>query len=162
MRSLLATRAADEFLGALSDGIFLSTQYVRHPSAPFYTPEPDLLHEFIGHGTTLLDARFAELHRAFGAAARVASSERMGQIERLYWFTVEYGMVREDGVPRALGAGLLSSCEELEQCGTVPELLPFDAEVAARTDYDPTRLQPRLFVADSFGSLVESTVDWLS
>ena len=56
----------DEFYGSLADSIFHSTQYVRHHAFPLYTPEPDLVHEVIGHGNTLASPRFAELNRLAG------------------------------------------------------------------------------------------------
>lgn len=161
MQPVAGLVAAEHFLAALAERVFLATQYVRHPSAPLYTPEPDLVHEFVGHATTLLDPRFAELHAAFGRAAVGADAARMAQLERVYWFTVEYGVVCEAGEPRAVGAGLLSSAGELQQLTTGPRLLPWDLDAAARHAYDPTRLQAELFLAPSFDALVQDTMAWL-
>jgi phenylalanine-4-hydroxylase len=139
--------AARDFLAALARGTFLSTQYVRHASRPFYTPEPDVIHELVGHAATLAEPRFAELNREFGRAARRARERSaLRRIDRLYWFTLEFGLVEERGEPRAVGAGLLSSCGELERFAERARLVPFRAEEVVETDYDPTRYQETLFV----------------
>src|SRR5262249_27955183 len=92
--------AARDFLAPLARGTFLSAHYGRHPSRPFYTPEPDVIHELVGHAATLADARFAALNRAFGRAALRARDERaLARIDRLYWFTLEFGLVEERGEP---------------------------------------------------------------
>lgn len=161
MQPVAGLVAAGDFLAALGERVFLATQYVRHASAPLYTPEPDLVHEFVGHATTLLDPRFAELHAVFGRAAAGADPHTVARIERVYWFTVEYGVVLDGGAPRAVGAGLLSSAEELAQLTTGPRLLPWDLDAAARHAYDPTRLQGELFVAPSFEAMVDDTTRWL-
>lgn len=161
MQPVAGLVAARDFLARLADRVFLATQYMRHPSAPFYTPEPDLVHEFVGHATTLLDRTFADLHEDFGRAAARADNAQLVAIERVYWFTVEYGVVLEDGEPKALGAGLLSSAEELAQMSSGPRLRPLDLDAASREAYDPSRLQPVLFVAASFDELIDATRRWL-
>ena len=152
---------ARAFLQALSEGVFLSTQYVRHPSRPDYTPEPDVIHELVGHAASLAVPEVAALNRAFGAAARGASAERMLELERLYWWTLEFGAVLEQGRPRALGAGLLSSAQELGRLQRVG-VEAWSPERLARTPYDPTQLQPALYVAPSWEHLVRELLRWLS
>ena len=106
----------DDFYGSLADGIFHSTQYVRHHARPLYTPEPDLIHEVIGHGNTLASPRFAELNRLAGAAARrLETTEGRDFFARVFWFTIEFGVIREGGQLCAYGAGLLSSFGEIEE-----------------------------------------------
>jgi phenylalanine-4-hydroxylase len=152
---------ARDFLTELADGVFLSTQYIRHTSAPFYTPEPDVVHELVGHAATLAAPQFAALSRCFGRAARAADASRLAQIERLYWFTLEYGVVREAGELKAVGAGLLSSHGELAAFAAKADLQDFDPEQAASTDYDPTDYQPRLFVAPSIEDMFRASEAWL-
>ena len=83
-----------DFMGALAGGVFYSTQYVRHPSQPLYTPEPDIIHEVIGHGNMLGSPRFAALKRAAGEAARRVETEAALQfIADVFWFTLEFGVV---------------------------------------------------------------------
>ena len=65
-----------EFYGALAERRFLSTQYVRHPSVPLYTPEPDVIHELVGHANGLAEPRFADLYAVAGAAGRRGGPRR--------------------------------------------------------------------------------------
>ncbi len=149
------------FLESLADGVFLSTQYIRHHSTPLYTPEPDVAHEVIGHAATLADERLAELNRLVGLAVkRTRSAEALDRLARVYWFTIEFGVLREAGALKAYGTGLLSSAGELEAMHNA-ELLPFDLEAASRQEYDPTRFQPVLYCADSFTAMFETLKDYL-
>ncbi|MDX6289431.1 MAG: phenylalanine-4-hydroxylase, partial [Blastocatellia bacterium] len=130
-------------------------QYIRHHSTPLYTPEPDVVHEIVGHGVTLASPRLAELNRLFGKAVkRTTSAEALERLSRIYWFTIEFGVLQEDGRVKAYGTGLLSSAGELEKMHEA-DLRPLDLDAAARHDYDPTHFQPVLFLAESFGSLYQ-------
>jgi len=149
------------FLENLADGVFLCTQYIRHHSTPLYTPEPDVVHEIVGHGVTLASPRLAELNRLFGKAVRQSrSTDALEKLSRLYWFTIEFGVLREDGVVKAYGTGLLSSAGELEEMRDA-ELRPLDVEAATRQDYDPTHFQPVLFCADSFDAMYQGLREYL-
>ncbi len=149
------------FLESLADGVFLSTQYIRHHSTPFYTPEPDVVHEVVGHAVILASERMAELNRLVGQAVkRTSSAEALERLARVYWFTIEFGVLREDGRLKAYGTGLLSSAGELEAMHGA-ELRPLDLEAAARQEYDPTKFQPVLFCADSFETMFETLKDYL-
>ena len=154
--------SARVFLERLGRRVLLSTQYMRHPSRPFYTPEPDLVHEYVGHAATLAHPRIARLHELLGRAALRADEHEMLRLERVYWYTLEFGLVEEDGELRAFGAGLLSSVGELEQFDTGPKLLELDLEHIASTPYDPTDLQPQLFVAPSFDAMLVQLETWLT
>jgi phenylalanine-4-hydroxylase len=150
------------FLEALAGGVFLSTQYIRHHSSPLYTPEPDVAHEVIGHAVTLASERLAELNRLVGRAARRArTAEAMQSLARVYWFTVEFGVVREGGGVKAYGTGLLSSAGELEAMREA-ELRPLDLDAASRLDFDTTKYQPVLFCADSFEQMYVTLRDYLA
>ena len=145
-----------DFYGNLADGEFHSTQYVRHPSAPLYTPEPDLIHEVIGHGNLLADPQFAELNRLAGAAARRARSEAAVQfVADVFWFTIEFGVLHEDGELRACGAGILSSYGEIEEFRAM-EIRPLDFHEMGTIEYDISRYQPILFAAESLDHLVDA------
>jgi len=144
------------FLESLASGTFLCTQYIRHHSTPLYTPEPDVVHEIVGHAVTLAEPRLAELNRLFGKAVkRTSSLEALNRLSRVYWFTIEFGVLRENGSLKAYGTGLLSSAGELEAMHNA-ELLPLDLEAASRHEYDPTHFQPVLFCADSFETMYDS------
>jgi phenylalanine-4-hydroxylase len=141
------------FLESLANGVFLCTQYIRHHSTPHYTPEPDVVHELTGHAVTLASERLAELNRLVGEAVkRTNSAERMEQLARVYWFTIEFGVVWEDGKVKAYGTGLLSSAGE-QQTMQAAELLPFDPGKMSLQEYDPTKYQPILFCGDSFEAM---------
>lgn len=141
------------FLESLAEGIFLCTQYIRHHSTPHYTPEPDVVHEITGHAVTLASERLAELNRLVGQAVkRTSSAAALERLSRVYWFTMEFGVLLEEGELKAYGTGLLSSVGELEAMHRA-ELRPFDLERASREKYDPTSYQPLLFCADSFETM---------
>ena len=150
------------FLSTLGQGVFLSTQYIRHYSTPLYTPEPDVVHELIGHAGVLASPKFAELNRLVGeAASRTETDEEIERLGRVYWYTVEFGVLREEGVVKAYGAGLLSSYGELEAMNKA-ELRPFDVEAMQALPYDVTQYQPVLFCADSFDEMYNTLHDFLS
>lgn len=150
-----------EFFRALADDTFLAAQYIRHASRPWFTPEPDVIHELVGHAALLADRRLAALSRRFGRVAAVAGPAGLTALERVYWFTLEFGLVRCDGEVRAVGSGLLSSVQELEHATRHAEHLPWDLDLVAATPYSPTDLQPRLFVAPSFAAMLRDVDDWL-
>jgi phenylalanine-4-hydroxylase len=146
----------DEFYGSLADRLFHSTQYVRHHDAPLYTPEPDLIHEVIGHAHLLADPQVAEVNRLAGEAARRAETEAGLQfVADVFWFTIEFGVLREDGELRAYGAGILSSYGEIEEFRGM-EIRPLDFHQMGTIEYDITHYQPILFGAESFGHMIDS------
>ncbi|WP_067133090.1 phenylalanine 4-monooxygenase [Microtetraspora malaysiensis] len=142
-----------EFYGVLADGYFHSTQYIRHHSVPFYTPEPDIIHEVIGHANTLASDRFAELYRvAGGAARRVESEDALQFVSKVFWFTLEFGVMREASELKAYGAGILSSYGEIEEFRGM-DIRPLDLKAMGTTEYDITKYQDVLFEAMSFDQL---------
>lgn len=152
------------FLENLADGVFLCTQYIRHHSTPLYTPEPDVVHEIVGHGVTLASPRLAELNRLFGKAVqRTTSATELEKLSRIYWFTIEFGVLHEAGAVKAYGTGLLSSAGEMKKMHEA-DLRPLDLDAAAQQVYDPTHFQPILFCAESFeemyGMLREYLLKW--
>ena len=148
---LVSTHA---FFGALADRCFPATQYVRHPSVPFYTPEPDVVHELIGHANSLASPRLAALYEHAGRVGVTLSDEAdLEHFGRVFWFTLEFGVLRERGDLRAYGAGLLSSFGEITAFRDA-EIRPFDTSaMAAFTDYEISRFQDVLFAADSFDEM---------
>ncbi|MEV7968879.1 phenylalanine 4-monooxygenase [Sphaerisporangium sp. NPDC088356] len=149
-----------DFYGVLQDGLFYSTQYIRHHSVPFYTPEPDVIHEVIGHANALASDRFARLYRLAGAAARrVETQEALEFISKVFWFTMEFGVLVENGADRAYGAGILSSYGEIEEFRGM-DILPLDLAVMGTTTYDITQYQDVLFRAESFDHLEDVVGDF--
>jgi phenylalanine-4-hydroxylase len=141
------------FYAALGGRVFHSTQYVRHPAMPLYTPEPDIVHEVIGHGHLLATPTFGELHRRAGAAAtRLRDEESLRFLSRVFWFSLEFGVVMQDGALRAYGAGILSSSGEIAQFSAMA-LRPLDLREMGTADYDITQYQPVLYRADSVAEI---------
>lgn len=138
------------FYGSLADSRFYSTQYIRHHSVPLYTPEPDVIHEVVGHANSLAHPRFAALYRsAGGAARRVESAEALEFVSKVFWFSLEFGVLREDGAVKTYGAGLLSSYGEIQEMARA-DLRPLDLSRMGTQTYDITHYQPLLFCAESF------------
>jgi phenylalanine-4-hydroxylase len=145
----------EQFYGSLADGVFHSTQYIRHHARPLYTPEPDLIHEVIGHGGLLASPRLAELNRLAGEAAlRLESAGGRDLFATVFWFTIEFGVVRERGELRAYGAGLLSSYGEIEEFRHA-EIRPLDIAQMGVLRYDITKYQPILYAADGIEQLLD-------
>lgn len=142
-----------EFYGALADRTFWATQYIRHHSVPLYTPEPDVIHEVIGHGNTLAEPRYTALYEAAGAAARrVETEQALKFVSQVFWFTLEFGVVHEADGLKAYGAGILSSPGEIEEFRQM-SIRPLDLVEMGTTDYDITVYQETLFAAESFSQI---------
>ncbi|MEO7660193.1 MAG: phenylalanine 4-monooxygenase [Pyrinomonadaceae bacterium] len=155
IEGLVETRG---FLSWLSYRTMLSTQYIRHHSRPEYTPEPDIVHEAIGHIPMFTNPAFADYSQFVGHGARIANDQQLEELGRLYWFTVEYGMVEHEGEIKAYGAGLLSSYGELAHAYTNNvDRRPFDLERVINTEYEYSAMQPILYVIPSYAELKEVT-----
>uniref|UniRef100_A0A7S3QR79 phenylalanine 4-monooxygenase n=1 Tax=Dunaliella tertiolecta TaxID=3047 RepID=A0A7S3QR79_DUNTE len=115
-----------DFLAGLAFKYFHSTQYLRHHSQPSYTPEPDLVHECLGHMPMLANQEYADLVQAIGEVSLGANEKMIWHLTKVYWYTVEFGLIREEDKVKAFGAGVLSSYGELQHMARIPELLPFD------------------------------------
>ena len=146
------------FLSWLYYRTMLCTQYIRHASRPEYTPEPDIVHEAIGHIPNFTNRDFADFSQFIGHGARIATDEQLEELGRLYWFTVEFGLIKEGDEIKAFGAGLLSSFGELEHAftGNV-ERRPFDLKQVINTPYNYSDMQPVLYVIPSYTELKEVT-----
>ncbi|MER5423210.1 phenylalanine 4-monooxygenase [Streptosporangium roseum] len=142
-----------DFYGVLADGFFHSTQYIRHHSTPLYTPEPDVIHEVIGHANALASDRYSQLYRLAGGAARRVESERALEfISKVFWFTLEFGVMTDQDELRAYGAGILSSYGEIEEFRNM-DIRPLDLVAMGTTHYDITKYQDVLFRAESLAHL---------
>jgi phenylalanine-4-hydroxylase len=155
IEGLVETRA---FLSWLGKRTMLCTQYLRHHSRPDYTPEPDVVHEMIGHIPNFTNHDFADFSQFIGRGAVIAGDEQLTQLGRLYWFTVEFGLVEEGNGIKAFGAGLLSSYSELERAFSAEvERRPFDLNRVINTAYDYSEMQPVLYVIPSYSYLKRVT-----
>ncbi|XP_058122940.1 tryptophan 5-hydroxylase 1 [Anopheles ziemanni] len=141
-----------DFLSGLAFRVFHCTQYIRHSSDPFYTPEPDCCHELLGHMPLLANASFAQFSQEIGLASLGASEDDINRLATLYFFTVEFGLCRQqDGSFKVFGAGLLSSVAELQHAITTPEKIKrFDPEVTCQEECIITAYQNAYYYTDSF------------
>ena len=132
---------------------FPVTQFIRHGSHPEFTPEPDMIHDCLGHVPPLMNPDYAELVALIGkAAATTRAGEQLLALKRFSWFSIEFGLIEEAGATKVFGAGILSSTGEIPYSINSPEVKrePFVTDVVIATDYDPSRMQDHLFVAPSF------------
>ena len=150
--------ASLDFFRYLASGRMPCTQYLRHASRPDYTPEPDAVHDVLGHVPLLMDPDYARVVRLTGAGALRAQADDLTAFERLYWFGIEFGLVEEEGELKIFGAGLLSSYGEMEHAlSDSVDRRPFVLDEVIATPYDPARWQSVLFVLPSLSTLREAT-----
>lgn len=148
------------FFTLLANRKFPVTDWIRTPEEFDYIVEPDIFHDLFGHVPLLFNPVFADYVQRYGQGGLKAHG--LGACEmlsRLYWYTIEFGLIRERGAMRAYGAGILSSSGELEYSVNSPEpqRLPLQLERTMRTRYKIDTYQQTYFVIDSFEQLFEMT-----
>ncbi len=152
---------AGEFFQSLARREFPTTVTIRSADRLDYVPEPDIFHDVFGHVPLHADPVFADFLQRFGAlAASARSAEATERMARLFWFTVEFGLILErDGV-RVYGSGLISShADAANALGPHCEHRPFDLEQVLSQSFRIDDLQPVLFVVESFQQLFEAVAE---
>ena len=150
----------EAFFKLLAERRFPVTDWMRKPEEFDYVVEPDVFHDLFGHVPLLFDPTFADYMQAYGKGGMKAS--RLNACElltRLYWYTVEFGLIQTPQGLRAYGAGILSSAGELKHSVTAPDAVRvgFDLQRLMRTRYRIDSYQATYFVIDSFQQLFDAT-----
>lgn len=148
------------FLEHLSRRQFPVTWWIREPAKMDYLQEPDIFHDLFGHVPMLALPVFADYMQQWGMGALKAGQlDAAKEIERLYWFTVEFGLINSPEGLRIYGSGIVSSSKESVYCldSPRPNRLKFDLERIMRSDYRIDDVQKTYFVIDSFEQLFEET-----
>jgi phenylalanine-4-hydroxylase len=145
------------FFELLANRRFPAATFIRRREDMDYLQEPDIFHEIFGHTPLLTDYRFAAFTEAYGKAGLAADKKDHAMLARLFWFTVEFGLIDTAEGLRSYGAGIVSSPGELEYAleSGIPERRPFDALDALRTPYRIDIYQTVYFRLDSFDTLFE-------
>uniref|UniRef100_A0A8R1DJ41 BH4_AAA_HYDROXYL_2 domain-containing protein n=1 Tax=Caenorhabditis japonica TaxID=281687 RepID=A0A8R1DJ41_CAEJA len=164
VRPVAGYLSARDFLAGLAFRVFFCTQYVRHHADPFYTPEPDTVHELMGHMALFADPDFAQFSQEIGLASLGASEEDLKKLATLYFFSIEFGLSSDDAVGsptkeqgsnngrfKVYGAGLLSSAGELQHAveGSAT-IIRFDPDRVVEQECLITTFQSAYFYTRNF------------
>ena len=146
------------FFQSLARRRFPTTITVRPREQLDYLPEPDIFHDVFGHVPLHSDPVFADFLQRFGALAAASASDReVAEMARLFWFTVEFGLVRERGRTRIYGSGLISSHGDAANAlGDRCRRLPFELDAVLAQPFEIDHFQDILFEIDSFDQLFEA------
>ena len=146
------------FFELLASRRFPAGGFIRGAGQMDYLEQPDVFHDVFGHVPMLAEPLYADFMQAYGEAGlKVAGAEALRRMARLYWYTVEFGLIREAGELRLFGAGIVSSASESVYAleSPVPHRLAFDADRVMRTAYKIDTLQRCYFVLDDFAQLLD-------
>lgn len=149
----------EEFFPKLARRTFGATTWLRKMSQLDYLEEPDMFHDVFGHVPLLSHPTFCAFFHGLSTIAMkyIDNPEAIERLGRMYWFTIEFGLIRESGNLKIYGAGIMSSHGETKySVSSEPTHLPFDVRTILNTTYDNMRIQDKYFVIDSFVQLFES------
>ena len=152
----------DVFFDHMANRRFVAGNFIRRPDQLDYLEEPDVFHDVFGHVPMLADPRFADYLAAYGRGGlRALELGSLKQLSRLYWYTVEFGLVAEPEGLRIYGAGIVSSGAESRFAldDPSPNRIGFDLARVMRTDYRIDDFQQTYFVVPSFDELLRVTLE---
>ncbi len=147
---------AKAFFACLARREFPTTIVIRSRESIDYLPEPDIFHDIFGHVPLHADPTFADFLQTYGkAAVSTDDPQHTERLSRLFWFTVEFGLIREGGRNRLYGSGLISSPGESAHALDSKDVdrRPFDLETVCNTSFEIDHYQPILYVLESFDQL---------
>ncbi|WP_213805118.1 phenylalanine 4-monooxygenase [Granulicella sp. dw_53] len=150
---------ADAFFEMLAARMFPTTTWLRSRESMEYTPEPDIFHDVFGHVPMHAHPVFADFLQRYGqiCSALIADPVALERMGRLFWFTVEFGLIRQDGDVKVYGSGLISShgeCTRVLAGGC--EVKDFDLDAVLETKVDTGAMQPVLYAVESFEQIFEA------
>jgi phenylalanine-4-hydroxylase len=154
---------AHDFFSHLARRIFPCTDYIRTQEELDYTPAPDCFHDIFGHTPMIMHPRFADFYQRIGEAALACPHPAIEEgLTRIYWFTVEFGLIQNPAGLRIYGNGIISSYGETQH-SLMDQVMrkPFDPEEVAATAYDIWHFQDVLFVIESFDQLGDAFDGWV-
>jgi phenylalanine-4-hydroxylase len=149
----------DKFFNLLANRKFPAATFIRTREELDYLKEPDIFHEIFGHCPLLTNPAYAEFVHTYGKLGVNATPQERVLLARLFWFTIEFGLMKTEAGLRAYGGGILSSMKETVYCVESDEAVrhPFDVMHALRMPYDIDVIQPTYFVLDRFDQLFDLT-----
>jgi phenylalanine-4-hydroxylase len=153
----------DDFFALLSRRQFCTSTWVRRPDQLDYLEEPDMFHDTFGHVPPLMDPEFALFMQRFGEIGvdLCGNEQAVLALQRLYWFFVEFGFVEESGMPRAFGAGIMSSYGETNHAWNLrSDLRKFTLEGAMSTPFTTTEIQSTYFLIEDIPEVIREMEEW--
>jgi len=152
---------ADAFFEMLAARMFPTTTWIRGRDSLEYTPEPDIFHDVFGHVPMHAHPVFANFLEHYGkVCAGLKSADALERMGRLFWYTVEFGVIREQGKIKVYGSGLISShgeCTHVVERGSGVEIREFDLDKVLEEKVDTGNMQKVLYAIESFEQIYEAT-----
>ena len=150
----------EDFFQLLAKKRFCSSTWLRNRAQLDYLEEPDMFHDTFGHIPLLMNTTYASFMQKFGelGVAHINDDRALTALQRLYWFTIEFGLMKSKEKPLIYGAGVLSSYGEVNHIyeNTKVELLEYDVEAIAHNPFINSEIQMRYYLIDSFEQLFNS------
>lgn len=151
----------DEFFTLLKNRKFPVANFIRIPEELDYLQQPDVFHELFGHGPLLLNQTYADFMQWYGNMALEFSLKKRKILSRLFWYTIEFGLIKTKNGLRIFGGGILSSYAETKFSleSDQPKRFPFNVSQVLRTDYDYKNIQPNYFILENLEQLFKLQSD---